>query len=102
MKTFYKHLHHFAENTEISRSEMRDIVLTWYEPFKIYSRKVDGSRIVRDVYSFSGASGNVNYDYADPPYDYMIFFDLDRDDFRTVVMKNVYKITKFGKTYLIK
>jgi hypothetical protein len=35
MKTFYKHLQHFAENTEISRSEMRDIVLTWYEPFKI-------------------------------------------------------------------
>ena len=101
MKTFYKHLHHFAENTEISRSEMRDIVLTWYEPFKIYSRKVDGSRIVRDVYSFSGASGNVNYDYADPPYNYMILYDLDADGYRTFLMDDVYKLEKYGKTYLV-
>ena len=106
MKTFYKHLHHFAENTEISRSEMRDIVLTWYEPFKIYSRKVDGSRIVRDVYSFSGPSRAPGspmdrYEYDSPPYNYMILYDLDADGYRTFLMDDVYKLQKYGKTYLV-
>ena len=102
MNNYFKHLEQFAKATEITRSEMREMMLTWYEPFKVYTRKLDGTRMVRQMYSVSGASGNVNYDYADPPYNYMIFFDLDRDDFRTVVMDNVYKITKFGKKYLIK
>ena len=101
MNNYFKHLEQFAKATEITRSEMREIMLTWYEPFKVYTRKLDGTRMVRQMYSVDGASGNVNYDYADPPYNYMIFFDLERDDFRTVVMKNVYKVTKFGKTYLI-
>jgi hypothetical protein len=102
MNNYFKHLEQFAKATEITRSEMSEIMLNWYEPFKVYTRKLDGTRMVRQMYSVSGPSGNVKYDYADPPYDYMIFFDLDRDDFRTVVMDNVYKITKFGKTYLIK
>jgi hypothetical protein len=100
MNNYFKHLENFAKATEITRSEMREMMLTWYEPFKVYTRKLDGTRMVRQMYSVSGASGNVNYDYE--AEDYMIFFDLDRDDFRTVVMGNVYKITKFGQTYLIK
>ena len=100
MNNYFKHLEQFAKATEITRSEMKEIVLTWNEPFKIFSRKLDGTRMVREMFSVDGPSGNVNYDYE--AKDYMIFFDLDRDDFRTVVMKNVYKITKFGKTYLIK
>ena len=82
------------------------MVLTWYEPFKIYSRKVDGSRIVRDVYSFSGpsrADGSPmdRYEYDSPPYNYMILYDLDADGYRTFLMDDVYKLQKYGKTYLV-
>jgi hypothetical protein len=97
---FFKHLEEFAKATEISRAEMEDIVLTWNEPFKIYTRKLDGTRMVREMFSVSGPSGNVKYDYEAKGY--MILYDLDRDDFRTIVFDNVYKITKFGVTYIIK
>lgn len=100
MKSFFKHLEEFAKATEITQSEMEELVLTWNEPFKIYTRKLDGTRMVRDMFSFDGPSGNVNYDYKAKGY--MILYDLDRDGYRTIVFKNVYKITKFGKTYLIK
>lgn len=100
MNSFFKHLEQFAKATEITRDEMRDIVLTWNEPFKIFTKKLDGKRMVREMFSVSGPSGNVNYDYEAKGY--MILYDLDRDDFRTIVFDNVYKITKFGKTYLIK
>jgi hypothetical protein len=101
MNNYFKHLEQFAKATEITRSEMKEIVLTKNEPFKIYTRKLDGTRMVREMFSVDGPSGNVNYDYADPPYDYMILYDLDRDGYRTIVFDNVYKITKFGKTYII-
>jgi len=100
MKSFFKHLEEFAKATEISQSEMEDMVLTWNEPFRIYTRKLDGTRMVRDMFSFSGPSGNVRYNYQAKGY--MILYDLDRDGYRTIVFKNVYKLTKFGQTYLVK
>lgn len=97
----------FAKNNEITYDEMRDIVLTWNEPFRIYSRKKDGTRIYRDVYSFAGPSTAPlspmdRYQYDKAPYDYMILYDLDRDGYRTFLMKEVYKLVKFGKTYIVK
>jgi hypothetical protein len=56
--------------------------------------------MVREMFSVDGPSGNVNYDYEAEGY--MILYDLDRDGYRTIVFDNVYKITKFGQTYLIK
>lgn len=103
---FFKHLEEFAKATEITRDEMREMVLTWYEPFKIYSYKVPSNnggrspRIYRDMYSVSGPSGNVNYDYEGEGY--MIFYDLDRDGYRTIDLNSVYKIKKFGTTYIVK
>jgi hypothetical protein len=97
---FFKHLEEFAKATEITRSEMEEMVLTWNEPFRIYTRKLDGTRMVRDMFSFAGPSGNVNYDYAAEGY--MILYDLERDGYRTIVFDNVYKITKFGTTYIVK
>ena len=97
---FFKHLEEFAKATEITQSEMREIVLSWNEPFRIYTRKLDGTRMVRDMFSFAGPSGNVTYDYEGEGY--MILYDLDRDGYRTIVFDNVYKITKFGTTYIVK
>lgn len=98
--TFLKHLYKFAENTEISKSEMIQMTLDYYEPFKIFSRKLDGTRIVREMFSVVGPSGNVKYDYA--ARGYMIFFDADKTGFRTIVYDNVYKLEMGGKTYLVR
>jgi len=100
MKSFNKHLTEFAKATEITQSEMEDMVLTWNEPFKIFTYKKNGTRMVRDMFSFNGPSGNVRYNYQAKGY--MILYDLDRDGYRTIIFNNVYKITKFGKTYLVK
>ena len=92
-------LHKFAQN-EISRSEVKDMVLDLYTPMKIYTRKLDGTRMVREMFSVSGPSGNVKYDYEADGY--MIMYDSDKIGFRTIVLKNVYKIEKEGKTYLVR
>lgn len=97
---FLKHLTQFAANTEISRSEMIQMTLDYYEPFKIFSTKLDGTRIVREMFSVVGPSGNVKYDYA--ARGYMIFFDSDKTGWRTIVYANVYKLEMGGKTYLIR
>jgi hypothetical protein len=98
--TFLKHLTQFAKNTEISRDEMIAMTLDYYEPFKIYSFKLDGTRMIREMFSVVGPSGNVRYNYAAKGY--MIFYDADKTGFRTIVYRNVYKLEMGGKTYLIK
>jgi hypothetical protein len=97
---YFRQLNKFATNTEISRDEMIQMTLDYYEPFKIYSFKLDGTRIVREMFSVVGPSGNVKYDYAAKGY--MIFQDDTAGGWRTIVYKNVYKIEMGGKTYLIK
>ena len=98
-KSVTRKLQKFAEN-EISRSEVKDMILDWYTPMKIYTRKLDGTRMVRDMFSVQGPSGNVKYDYD--ARGYMIMYDSDKIGFRTIVLKNVYKIEKEGRTYLVR
>lgn len=84
----------------ISLSELKDIVLTWYEPFKIYTKKLSGANMVREMYSVQGPSGRATYDYNS--IGYMVLQDVDRGGFRTIVWKNVEKIVKDGQTYYIR
>ena len=100
MKSFLKHLYKFQEQTEISRSQMEEMILDWYEPMKIYTRKVDGTRMVREMFSVAGPSGNAVYNYQAKGY--MIMYDQGKLGFRTIVLRNVYKIEKGGRTYLIR
>lgn len=100
MKSFLKHLYKFQEQTEISQTQMREMILDWYSPMKIYTRKLDGTRMVREMFSVSGPSGNVKYDYEADGY--MIMFDQGKLGFRTIVLRNVYKIEKDGRTYLVR
>lgn len=88
-----------AKRKYISFREMKDMVLTWYEPFRIYSKKVNGRNIVRDMYSVQGPSGDAAYDYE--AYGYMVFYDEGINDFRTIVMDNVEKLVKDGITYYV-
>jgi hypothetical protein len=98
--TFLSQLYKFQEQTEISRTQMEAMILDWYEPMKIFTRKLDGTRMIREMYSVAGPSGNVKYDYEAKGY--MIVFDADKLGFRTIVLRNVYKIERGGRTYLIK
>lgn len=91
---------YFAKKKWISASEMEDIVLTWYEPFKIYTKKLDGTNMTRDMYSVAGPSGDAVYDYE--ARGYMVLYDEGVRDFRTIVWDNVEKIVKEGTTYYIK
>lgn len=109
-KAYFKQLNKFAANTEISRDEAIEMIMSWYEPFKIYTRKLDGTRMIRDnVFTFAGPSGNVKYDYAGKGY-MIIQSDPSQSSsnspgdqgFRTIVFRNVYRIDKGGKTYIVK
>lgn len=88
-----------AKKKYISFKEMTNMVLTWYEPFRIYSKKVNGRNITRDMYSVAGPSGDAAYDYE--AYGYMVFYDEGANDFRTIVMENVEKVVKDGITYYV-
>lgn len=91
----------FATKTKrISLSEAKDIVLTWYEPFQIWSDKLYTGKISgRKMESVAGPSGDAVYDYE--AKDYMILYDFSVNDFRTIVWDNVTKLKKDGITYYI-
>jgi hypothetical protein len=101
--SFFKHLHEFAERTEISQSKMREMTLSGI-PFRIYATKLDGSNIVRDMYSVPGPGGKAMSGtiYWRSPYNYMIYFSETDGDFRTIVLRNVTKIMQDGRTYFVK
>ena len=96
---FLKRMYEFAERTEISRKEMEEMILDHYQVFKIFSRKLDGTRMVRDGFTTVGPK-NPNATYIQR--NYMVFQDLDKGGWRTVVLDNVYKIEKDGRTYLVR
>jgi hypothetical protein len=101
--SFLKHLHEFAERTEISESQMRAMTLTGV-PFRIYASKLDGSNIVRDMISVPGPGGRAMSGtiYWRAPYNYMIYFSETDGDYRTIVLRNVTKIVQNGRTYLVR
>lgn len=90
----------FRSREFISLQELKEMVLTWYEPFKIYTTKLSGANMVREMYSVQGPSGRVKYDYGAKGY--MILYDEDKVGFRTIVWKNVEKIVKDNRTYYIR
>ena len=98
-KNVTKKLHKFAKN-EISFNEMKEMVLDKYSPMKIYTRRLDGSRYIGNMFTVEGPSGNVDYNYAAKGY--MIVYNSEAVGFRTIVFKNVYKIEKEGQTYLVR
>lgn len=98
-KSVLRKLQKFSES-DITLAEAKDMILDWYTPMKIYTRKLDGKRMVRDMFSVQGPSGNVKYNYD--ARGYMIMYDSDKVGFRTIVLKNVYKIEKEGRTYLVR
>jgi len=98
--TYLRNLYKFQDELVISKSEAEDMILDWYEEMKIFTRKLDGRRMVREMYSVAGPSGNVNYNYGAKGY--MIMYDTGKLGFRTIVLDNVYKIQKDNRTYIVR
>ena len=98
----YKRIAEFAERTEISYQQMRNMTLTGV-PFRIYATKLDGRNIVRDMYSVEGPGGRAmgGTIYWKSPYNYMIYYSETDSDFRTIVLKNVTKIVKNNRAYYV-
>ena len=99
----YRKLLEFAERTEISYEQMRAMTLTG-TPFRIYGTKLDGSNIVRDMFSVPGPGGRAmgGTIYWRAPYNYMIYYSQTDGGYRTIVLKNVTKIVQNGRTFYIK
>jgi hypothetical protein len=89
----------FAES-DISFAQMKEWVMDTYTPIKIYTTKLNGARMSREMYTVAGPSGNVKYNYQAKGY--MILYDIDKAGFRTIVFRNVYKVERDGKTYLVR
>lgn len=89
-----------SKSKRISLDEAKDIVLTWYEPFQIWSDKLYSGKISgREMESIAGPSGDAVYDYD--ARGYMVLYDFSVDDFRTIVWDNVTKLKKDGITYYV-
>lgn len=96
-------LYEFRSREFISLSELKDMVLTWNKPFKLYTTKLSGAnRFYSEAFTVPGPSGRALYDYSAKGY--MVVFDAVKRAFRTIVWKRVEKVTDIteNKTYYIK
>jgi len=104
-KNVTKKLHKFAEN-EISFSEMKEMVLDLYTPFRVWTRKKDGSKYEPDGFTVLQSS-NPRYKNNNSQT-YMVVMVSDDNGtgsgngFRTIILKNVTKIEFEGVTYIVR
>tara|TARA_R110000765_G_scaffold399055_1_gene493559 strand:+ start:755 stop:1045 length:291 start_codon:yes stop_codon:yes gene_type:complete len=87
----------------ITLSELKDMLMTWYKPFKLYTTKLNGAnRYYREAFTVSGPSGRAVYNYAAKGY--MVVFDDASRGFRTVVWNNIEKVTDINAdiTYYVR
>jgi len=102
-KVYSKFLQLASKTKYVSLDELKDIVLTWYEPFRIFAIKKNGDSLGgkgREMYSTAGPSGDAVYDYE--ARGYMVLYDDGKNDYRTIIWDNIYKLEKDGVTYRIK
>ena len=89
-------LYEFRSREFISLSELKDKVMTWFKPFKLYTKKLSGAnRYYSEAYTVNGPSGRAVYNYQ--ARGYMIVFDKAKGGYRTIVWKNVEKITDINE-----
>jgi len=93
----------FRKREFISLSELKDMVLTWNKPYRLYTTKLSGAnRYYSEAFTVEGPSGRATYDYAEKGY--MIVKDAVKNAFRTIVWDRVEKITDLedDKTYYVR
>ena len=93
----------FRKREFISLSELKDMVLTWNKPYRLYTTKLSGAnRYYSEAFTVPGPSGRALYDYSSRGY--MIVFDNVKNAFRTIVWNKVEKVTDLDedKTYYVR
>jgi hypothetical protein len=93
----------FRKREFISLSELKDMVLTWNKPYRLYTTKLSGAnRYYSEAFTVPGPSGRALYDYAAKGY--MVVFDNAKNEFRTIVWNRVEKVTDLDedKTYYVR
>lgn len=96
-------VYEFRSREFISLSQLKDMVMTWFKPFKLYTKKLNGAnRYYAEAVTVNGPSGRAVYNYAAKGY--MIVLDKVKGGYRTIVWKNVEKITDINadKTYYVR
>lgn len=84
---------------------MKEMVLDTYQPFTIKWTKKDGSSSgVRDMFTVFGPGGKAmsGVKYWNAPYNYMIAYDVEKSNFRTIRLKDVEWIEKDNQRYYIR
>jgi len=92
-------LYKFRKKNYISFSEMEDIVKTKYQFVKIYTTKLSGRNMVREMYTTDPTGNPPVYDYEAEGY--WVLWDRDSSGYRTVVLKNIEKIVLNGETMYV-
>lgn len=92
-------LYQFRKKNYISFREMVDIVKTKYQDVKIYTTKLSGRNMVRDMYTTDPTGRPPVYDYEERGY--WVLWDTDASGYRTVVLKNIEKIVVDGETMYV-
>ena len=92
-------LYQFRKKNYISFREMVSIVKTKYENVKIYTSKLSGRNMVREMYTTDPTGTPPVYDYEERGY--WVLWDTDALGYRTVVLKNIEKIVVDNETYYV-
>jgi len=98
-----KRLVHLKSREFITLSQLKEMLTTWYVPFKLYTTKLSGAnRYYREAFTVAGPSGRAVYNYQN--LGYMVVFDDAKKAFRTVVYNRIEKITDIEKdiTYYVR
>lgn len=93
-----------AGRTTIDQTELKNFLLSG-SVVELWSYKLDGSKLHRDFRkTIDGPSGRSSYRYWGDPWNYMVLWSETNSGWRTIVLKNVYKIRlkENNKTYLVK
>lgn len=98
-KVYSKYLK-FADNKKISRRALRSKTLQWNKPFKIWGTTIEGDKYSgREMFSFNGPSRSPGVSYNYNAMGYMIFYDMNKGDYRTFVYDLITAFEQDGVKY---
>jgi hypothetical protein len=92
-------LYQFRKRNYLSFSEMERVIKTKYQDVKIFTTKLSGANMVREMYTTDPTGNPPVYDYEAEGY--WVLWDRDSFGYRTVVLKNIEKIIVDGQTFYV-
>jgi hypothetical protein len=84
----------------MSRRALRTKTLNWNRPFKLWGTTLEGDRYEgRELFSFNGPSRSPGVRYNYNAMGYMIFYDMNKGDYRTFVYDLITAFEQDGVKY---